>query len=66
MKPKMTFKYEGPVFRFEHCAMSKFTAYTSAYSKAQAVNQIKARAKKQLKLSMDSKVDIDNDKVTMI
>ena len=66
MKPKMTFKYEGPVFRFEHCAMSKFTAYTSAYSKAQAVNQIKARAKKQLKLSMNSKVDIDNDKVTMV
>ena len=66
MKPKMTFKYEGPVFRFEHCAMSKFTAYTSAYSKAQAINQIKARAKKQLKLSMDSKVDIDNDKITMV
>ena len=66
MKTKMTFKYEGPVFRFEYCAMSKFTAYTSAYSKAQAINQIKARAKKQLKLSMDSKVDIDNDKVTMV
>ena len=66
MKPKMTFKYEGPVFRFEHCVMNKFTAYTSAYSKAQAINQIKARAKKQLKLSMDSKVDIDNDKVTMV
>ena len=66
MKLKMTFKYEGPVFRFEHCAMSKFTAYTSAYSKVQAINQIKARAKKQLKLSMDSKVDIDNDKVTMV
>ena len=66
MKTKTTYKYEGPVFRFEHCAIGKFTAYTSAYSKAQAVNQIKARAKKQLKLSMDSKIDIDNDKVTMV
>lgn len=66
MKPKMIFKYEGPVFRFEHCAISKFTAYTSAYSKAQAVNQIKARAKKQLKLSMDSKIDIDNDRITVV
>lgn len=66
MKIKRTYKYEGPVFRFEHCAIGKFTAYTSAYSKVQAINQIKARAKRQLKLSMDSKVDIDNDKVTML
>lgn len=66
MKSKYQYKYEGPVFRFEHIAIGKFVAYTTAYSEKQAINQIKYRAKQKLKLSKDSKVDINKDCITRI
>lgn len=55
----MLYKYEGPVWRFENIVIPKWIMYTHAKSDKQALNQLKYKAKKVLKLSITSKVDLD-------
>lgn len=57
----MLYKYEGPVKRFETIVIPRWVMYTHANSKAQALNNLKFKAKKQLKLNKMARVDL-NDK----
>lgn len=56
---KVVYKYKGPVYRFEHIALSKWEAVTMAVSPEQALNNLAFRAKAMLKYSRDSKITLD-------
>ena len=56
----MIYKYEGPVYHFEHIVIEKWTAYTTASSKEQALNNLKFKAKRALKMSPATKITLDS------
>lgn len=56
---KITYKYKGPVYRFEYIVISKWEAVTMAVSPEQALNNLAFRAKAALKCSKDSKLTLD-------
>lgn len=60
----MLYKYEGPVRRFENIVISKWIMYTHASSKAQALSNLKFKAKKQLKLNKMARVDLSDKYLT--
>lgn len=60
----MLYKYEGPVKRFENIVIPKWIMYTHASSKAQAMSNLKFKAKKVLKLNKTACVDLNERYVT--
>lgn len=46
----MLYKYEGPVWRFENIVIPRWVMYTHAKSDKQALNQLKYKAKKSVKI----------------
>lgn len=61
VQKKVVYKYKGPVFRFEHVALSKWEAVTMAVSPQQALNNLTYRAKMELKYDRQSKVTLDKN-----
>lgn len=55
----MLYKYEGPVRRFENIVIPRWIMYTHASSKAQAMSNLKFKAKKVLKLNKTAKVNLN-------
>ena len=55
----MLYKYEGPVYRFEHIVIPKWLMYTHASSQVQDLNNLKFKAKKLLKLNKTARDDLN-------
>lgn len=60
----MLYKYEGPVRRFENIVIPRWIMYTHASSKAQAMSNLKFKAKKVLKLNKTARVDLNEKYIT--
>lgn len=60
----MLYKYEGPVRRFEDIVITKWVMYTHASSQAQALSNLKFKAKKVLKLNKTARVDLNSKYLT--
>ena len=66
-KNNYIYKYAGPVYRFEKLYDNiKEPIYTTAKSKAQAINNFKKRLKDEYNLVDWSKLDIDEDRVLIV
>ena len=65
--PTYTFKYIGPVYRFEgvYDTLDK-PIYTDAQSKQHAANMIKGKLKNKYGFSYNAKLGIDEDKVELV
>jgi hypothetical protein len=63
---KVAYKYKGPIYRFEHIAISKWEAVTMAVSPQQALNNLTFRAKATLKYSKDSRLTLDRKYLTEV
>ena len=66
-KNNYIYEYAGPVYRFEKLYDNiREPIYTTAKSKAQAINNFKKRLKDEYNLVDWSKLDIDDDKVLIV
>ena len=61
-----TYNYVGEVMRFDKVVINNFDCITTAKSEAQALNNIKFKAKLRLKLEKTAKVSINPGKLTLI
>lgn len=61
VQKKIAYKYKGPVYSFEHIAISKWEAVTMAVSPQQALNNLTFRAKMELKYNRQSKITLDKN-----
>ena len=61
LKSKSIYKYKGPIYRFEHIALSKWEAVTMAVSPQQALNNLTFRAKTELKYDRQAKLTLDKN-----
>lgn len=52
------FIYTGPVLRFDKIVNSNWSAITTAPTPAKALNNLKFRAKKELKLDITTKIEL--------
>lgn len=60
----MLYKYEGPVRRFENIVIPRWVMYTHASSQAQALSNLKFKAKKVLKLNKTARIDLNSKYLT--
>lgn len=58
-KYKAVYVYNGPVRHFEHIVKLAWVKETSAVSPAQALNNLKFRAKQEFGYAFDSKLSLD-------
>ena len=58
-KPNTTYHYTGPIKRFGKTVVANWSDETQAVSEAQALNNLKYKAKKYLKLTSDAKVELN-------
>lgn len=58
---KTLYKYNGPVYRFEHIAIRKWEAVTMAVSPEQALNNLAFRAKMKFKYDSKAKLTLDKN-----
>lgn len=61
-----TYRYVGEVMRFDKVVINNFDCTTTAKSEAQALNNIKFKAKLRLRLEKTAKVSVDPNKLTLI
>lgn len=61
-----TYHYVGEVMRFDRVVINNFDCTTTAKSEAQALNNIKFKAKLRLKLEKTAKVSINPGKLILI
>ena len=61
-----TYRYTGEVIRFDKVVINNFDCTTTAKSEAQALNNIKFKAKLRLKLEKTAKVSVAPNKLTLI
>lgn len=54
------YRYSGPVYEFDQCVMSKWTAETIAVSEAKAKNNLTYRYKKEHRLPANSSITLPN------
>lgn len=52
------FIYTGPVLRFDKIVNSNWSAITTASTPAKALNNLKFRAKKELKLEANARIEL--------
>ena len=61
-----TYRYTGEVIRFDKIVINNFDCTTTAKSEAQALNNIKFKAKLRLKLEKNAKISINPSKLALI
>ena len=67
VKPTYTFRYKGPVYRFERVyTVLKEPIYTTAQNEQQAANSIKGKLKEKFGFDYKAKLDIDEDNVEIV
>lgn len=62
-QPKILYKYEGPIKRFGSTVCKKWTAYTEAFTKQQAINFFKYKAKIYMGLDKTAKIELVENNV---
>ena len=66
-KPTYTFRYQGPVYRFERVyTVLKEPIYTTAQNEHQAANSIRGKLKEKFGFDYKAKLDIDEDNVEIV
>ena len=53
------FRYSGPIWKFGKVVKGHWEAITEAPSEAKALNNLKFRAKKELKLDVTAKIELN-------
>lgn len=59
MRNTIRFRYSGPIWRFGKVVKGHWEAITEAPSEAKALNNLKFRAKKELKLDTTAKIELN-------
>lgn len=59
MSNSLRFRYSGPIWRFGRVVKGHWEAITEAPSEAKALNNLKFRAKKELKLDVTAKIELN-------